>query len=117
MRLALFVLSLGVTLVACSKQWTAPNVATFAGTITARSVAGANAVHIGSILVVAGPACGEQIAFGIATDTRLARYDHTVVPFDSLTLGRSVLVQYSGLGAMSCPPQFGADVVTLEPTR
>ena len=117
MRLSRFVLSLGVTLVACGKQSTALNVATFAGTITARSVVGANAVHLGSILVVAGPACGEQIAFGIATDTRLVRYDHTVVAFDSLTLGRSVVVQYGGIGAMSCPPQFGADVVTLEPTR
>ena len=117
MRPSLYVLSIGLVLAGCGKESTAANVATFAGTITARSLVGANAVHVGSILVAAGPGCGQQIAFGVASDTRLVRYDQILVTFDSLTIGRTVLVQYSGVGAMSCPPQFGADVVILEPTH
>ena len=112
----LFVLSLVIPLVACGTESPTGNVATFTGTITARSLTGANAVHLGSIFVVAGPGCGQQIVFGIASDTRLIRYDHAMIPFDSLAVGRSVIVQYSGIGIMSCPPAFGADVVTLEPT-
>ena len=116
MRPSMFALSLVVSVVACNSAPTAGSFGTLAGNIAARSEIGANSAHLGSILVIAGPGCDRQITFGIAATTRLVRYDHAVIPFDSLTVGRRVLVQYSGVGIMSCPPAFGADVVTLEPT-
>jgi len=59
MRQSLFVIVLTAALAACTKEATAPTLATLVGTIS---------------------------------------------------------VEYSGFGAMSCPAQFGADVVTLKPS-
>ena len=113
MSRSLSVVLLTLVLTACTRESTPPTVATLAGTITARSFSAPTTTHYGWILVAAGPACEQQIAFGIASDTRLVRFDGMTVSTDSLTIGRGVSVQYSGFGAMSCPAQFGADEVTL----
>jgi hypothetical protein len=91
---------------------TAP--AAFSGTIAARSFGGATLPQTGSVLVAAGSSCEQQIVFSVGVATRLVRTDGRTVTADSLTLGRDVVVHYSGAGAMSCPPSFGADVVILE---
>ena len=116
MRQSLSVVVLTTALAACANDSTGPTVATLSGTIAARSFTGASQTHLGWILVAAGSACEQQIAFGIASDTRLVRFDGTPVTTDSLAIGRIVSVEYRGFGAMSCPAQFGADVVTLKPS-
>ncbi len=64
--------------------------------------------------MTAGSSCEQRIVFSVGAAKRLVRTDGRTVTTDSLTLGRDVVVHYSGAGVMSCPPSFGADVVILE---
>ncbi len=85
MSRSLSVVLLTLALTGCTAESTPPTVATLSGTITARSFSAPTATHYGWILVAAGPACEQQIAFGIASDTRLVRFDGTTVSTDSPT--------------------------------
>jgi len=92
-----------------------PTVPPFAGSITTRSFTTVADHVYGNITVATGPACEQQIVFWIdSRTTRLVRRDGGMISVDSLSIGRSVAVEYSGGAALSCPAQTGAEAVILE---
>jgi hypothetical protein len=101
--------------VACA-EGTGPRVPTFAGSITTRTFAPVADHVYGNILVAKGATCDRQLIFWIdSRTTRLLRRDGLAISVDSLNVGRSVTVEYSGAGALTCPGQSGAETVILEP--
>lgn len=104
-------LVLAAALGACLDEVMAP--ASFSGTIASRSFTGIGTSQTGTVLVARGLACEQQLGFTVTASTRLADNTGSAVSADSLTVGRPVLVMYHGAGVMSCPAQFGADVITL----
>lgn len=101
-----------IAVTACTEV--ADPVPTFRGVIAARSLTGADETYRGAILVAADTSCTRQIWFKIWLTTRIARRDGSSISLDSLTVGRAVDVQWSGLVITTCPGGASADAVFLE---
>jgi hypothetical protein len=100
---------------ACNLNSTA-DLPSFTGTIQSSTFKTLDDHTFGDIQVSTGPRCEDQVIFNISSrNTRLVRRDGVLVSPESLTVGRRVSVQYSGPLALSCPPQGGAEVVTVDP--